>query len=122
MMVRAANLLAEARRIPGMAGTVAASPDWAPVDRRIRAEATDNWNDKVAVDRFTGKGGHFVRGRATITGVSAHTHMAMYQAGLTEAQAREQGIDVRTAPSRTRSAAWTGKSQRPDTGRAVRPP
>src|SRR5215467_14923740 len=30
--------------------------------------ATDWWNDKVAVDRFTGKGGHFVRGRARITG------------------------------------------------------
>jgi pyruvate/2-oxoglutarate dehydrogenase complex dihydrolipoamide dehydrogenase (E3) component len=68
MMIRAANLLAEARRIPGMAGTAAVSADWAPVAQRIRAEATDSWNDKVAVDRFTGKGGHFVRGRAAITG------------------------------------------------------
>src|SRR4051812_23509872 len=33
-----------------------------------REQATDTWDDKVAVDRFTGKGGHFVRGRATITG------------------------------------------------------
>jgi pyruvate/2-oxoglutarate dehydrogenase complex dihydrolipoamide dehydrogenase (E3) component len=68
MMIRAANLLAEARRIPGMAGDAAVTPDWAPVARRIREEATDFWNDKVAVDRFTGKGGHFLRGRATITG------------------------------------------------------
>ncbi len=68
MMVRAANLLAEGRRMPGMAGTSAVTPDWTPVAQRIRAEATDNWNDKVAVDRFTGKGGHFVRGRARITG------------------------------------------------------
>jgi pyruvate/2-oxoglutarate dehydrogenase complex dihydrolipoamide dehydrogenase (E3) component len=68
MMIRAANLLAEARRIPGMAGTAAVSADWAPVAQRIRAEATDSWNDKVAVDRFTGKGGHFARGRARITG------------------------------------------------------
>jgi pyruvate/2-oxoglutarate dehydrogenase complex dihydrolipoamide dehydrogenase (E3) component len=68
MMIRAANLLAEARRIPGMAGISAVSADWAPVAQRIRAEATDSWNDKVAVDRFTGKGGHFVRGRARITG------------------------------------------------------
>src|SRR5262249_45385739 len=28
----------------------------------IRDEATDTWDDKVAVDRFTGKGGRFVRG------------------------------------------------------------
>jgi pyruvate/2-oxoglutarate dehydrogenase complex dihydrolipoamide dehydrogenase (E3) component len=51
-----------------MAGTSTVSPDWTPVARRIRDEATDSWNDKVAVDRFTGKGGHFVRGRARITG------------------------------------------------------
>jgi pyruvate/2-oxoglutarate dehydrogenase complex dihydrolipoamide dehydrogenase (E3) component len=68
MMIRAANLLAEARRIPGMAGAATVDPDWAPVARRIRDEATDSWNDKVAVDRFTGKGGHFVRGSARITG------------------------------------------------------
>ena len=68
MMIRAANLLAEARRIPGMAGTYTLEADWGPVARRIRDEATDSWDDKVAVDRFTGKGGHFVRGRGRITG------------------------------------------------------
>jgi pyruvate/2-oxoglutarate dehydrogenase complex dihydrolipoamide dehydrogenase (E3) component len=68
MMIRAADLLAEGRRIPGMAGTSTVSPDWTPVAHRIRAEATDSWDDKVAVDRFTGKGGHFVRGRGCITG------------------------------------------------------
>jgi pyruvate/2-oxoglutarate dehydrogenase complex dihydrolipoamide dehydrogenase (E3) component len=69
MMIRAGNLLAEARRIPGMAGRLEGlTPDWAPVADRIRAEATDNWDDKVAVDRFTGKGGRFVRGQATILG------------------------------------------------------
>jgi len=66
MMIRAANLLAEARRVPGMAGEATLTPDWAPVARRIRQEATDSWDDTVAVDRFTGKGGHFVRGRARI--------------------------------------------------------
>jgi len=68
MMVRAAYALAEARRIPGLAGESTVTPDWSPVAKRIRDEATDDWNDKVAVDRFTGKGGHFVRGTATITG------------------------------------------------------
>ena len=68
MMIRAADLLAEGRRIPGAAGASTVTPDWSPVAHRIRAEATDNWDDKVAVDRFTGKGGHFVRGAARITG------------------------------------------------------
>jgi pyruvate/2-oxoglutarate dehydrogenase complex dihydrolipoamide dehydrogenase (E3) component len=67
MMIRAANLLAEGRRIPGMAGSSQVHPDWAPVARRIRDEATDDWDDKVAVDRFTGKGGQFFRGPGRIT-------------------------------------------------------
>ena len=36
-MVRASDLLAEGRRIPGLAGTSVVTPDWAPVARRIRA-------------------------------------------------------------------------------------
>jgi pyruvate/2-oxoglutarate dehydrogenase complex dihydrolipoamide dehydrogenase (E3) component len=67
MMIRAANLIAETRRVPGLAGTSSVTPDWAPVARRIRDEATDDWNDQVAADRFTGKGGHLVRGRGKIT-------------------------------------------------------
>ena len=68
MMIRAGNLLAETRRVPGMAGTSTVTPDWAPVARRIRDEATDNWNDQVAVDRFVGKGGRFVRGWGRLDG------------------------------------------------------
>ena len=68
MMVRAAGLLAEARRIPGMAGDASVSSDWAPVARRIREEATDGWDDRVAVERFEAKGGRFVRGRARLAG------------------------------------------------------
>ena len=68
MMVRAAGLLAEARRIRGMAGDASVRPDWAPVAARIRDEATDNWDDRVAVDRFTGKGGRFVRGEGRLAG------------------------------------------------------
>lgn len=62
MMIRAANLIAETRRVDGIAGRATVEPDWAPVARRIREEATDHWDDKVAVDRFTGKGGRFIRG------------------------------------------------------------
>src|SRR6201991_1809538 len=68
IMVRAASALAEARRIPLVAGASTVTPDWAPVAKKIREQATDDWNDKVAVDRFTGKGGHFVRGTAKVTG------------------------------------------------------
>jgi pyruvate/2-oxoglutarate dehydrogenase complex dihydrolipoamide dehydrogenase (E3) component len=68
MMIRAANLLTEGRRIPGMAGSAVVSPSWAPVAARIRDEATDDWDDTVAVDRFTGLGGAFLRGHARITG------------------------------------------------------
>jgi pyruvate/2-oxoglutarate dehydrogenase complex dihydrolipoamide dehydrogenase (E3) component len=73
MMIRAANLIAETRRVPGMAGTSTVTPDWAPVALRIRQEATDYWNDKVAADRFTGKGGHLVRGHGKITGTGQVT-------------------------------------------------
>ncbi len=67
MMIRAADLLAESRRVSALAGTSTTTPDWGPVAQRIREQATDNWDDTVAVDRFVGKGGTFVRGYATIT-------------------------------------------------------
>lgn len=62
MMIRAADLLAEARRIPGMAGNSVVQPDWAPVAARIRDEATDDWDDTAAVERFEKKGGRLIRG------------------------------------------------------------
>ncbi|MFB4312987.1 dihydrolipoyl dehydrogenase family protein [Actinomadura sp. 21ATH] len=68
MMLRAADLLAEGRRIPGMAGDSTVRPDWSPVAARIRDEATDDWNDKAAADRLTGKGVTLVRGRGRLTG------------------------------------------------------
>ena len=71
MMVRAAGLLAEGRRVPGMAGTSVVTPDWSPVARRIRAEATDTWDDTVAADRLREKGGRLVRGRARVAGPRA---------------------------------------------------
>jgi pyruvate/2-oxoglutarate dehydrogenase complex dihydrolipoamide dehydrogenase (E3) component len=67
MMIRAADLLQEGRRIPGMAGSATVTPDWAPVAKRIRAEATDSWDDTVAADRFTGAGGTLFRGHGVIT-------------------------------------------------------
>jgi pyruvate/2-oxoglutarate dehydrogenase complex dihydrolipoamide dehydrogenase (E3) component len=66
MMIRAADLIAEAHRIPGLAGDVTVRPDWAPVAQRIRDEATDDWDDTVAVERFESKGGRFLRGEGRI--------------------------------------------------------
>ncbi len=66
-MIRTWNLLAEGRRIPGLAGRSQVTPDWAPVAHRIRSEATDNWDDTLAADRFTGKGGRLYRGYGRIT-------------------------------------------------------
>jgi len=67
MMIRAANSLAEAARVSVLAGSATTQPDWTPVAARIRAEATDNWDDTVAVQRFEDAGGQFVRGWGRIT-------------------------------------------------------
>ncbi|MFJ6214416.1 dihydrolipoyl dehydrogenase family protein [Streptomyces sp. NPDC092296] len=66
IMVRAAGLVAEAHRIPGTAGTAMVHPDWRPLARRVR-RATDDWSDAAAVDRFTARGGRFLRGRGRLT-------------------------------------------------------
>jgi pyruvate/2-oxoglutarate dehydrogenase complex dihydrolipoamide dehydrogenase (E3) component len=68
MMIRAADLLQEARRIDGAAGHAEVTPDWGPVAKRIRAEASGDWDDAVAVKRFEDKGGRLVRGRGRLTG------------------------------------------------------
>jgi pyruvate/2-oxoglutarate dehydrogenase complex dihydrolipoamide dehydrogenase (E3) component len=68
MMVRASNLLQEARRVDDVAGHVDVFPDWAPVAARIRTEATGDWDDSYAVARFQDAGGRFVRGYGRLTG------------------------------------------------------
>ncbi len=94
MMIRAGNLVTEGRRVNGMAGVAQVEPDWAPVAHRIRAEATDDWNDQVAVDRFTGKGGHFVRGFGRLAGPGrVEVQGEVYQAG------KAVVVSVGTAPN-----------------------
>ena len=68
MIIRAADSLAEGRRVPEFAGSATVSPDFGVVADRIRDEATDDWDDAAAVKRFTDKGGRFVRGKARLTG------------------------------------------------------
>ncbi|GAA1120101.1 NAD(P)/FAD-dependent oxidoreductase [Citricoccus alkalitolerans] len=45
-----------------------AGASWARVAQRIREEATDHWDDRVAVERLLGTGAKFVHGRAEIVG------------------------------------------------------
>lgn len=71
MMIRAADLLGEARRVEGVAGRVDVTPDWSPVAKRIREEASGGWDDSVAVSRFEDRGGRFVRGRGRLIGPDA---------------------------------------------------
>ncbi len=71
MMIRAADLVAETRRVPDLAGSSTVEPNWAKVAGRIRDEATDNWDDKVAVERFERTGGRFVRGTGKLTGAKS---------------------------------------------------
>ena len=68
IMIRAADLLAEARRVKGMSGSATVTPDWTPVAERIRDEATDNWDDTVAVERLERNGVRFVRGWGRLDG------------------------------------------------------
>jgi pyruvate/2-oxoglutarate dehydrogenase complex dihydrolipoamide dehydrogenase (E3) component len=68
MMIRAADALAEARRVAGLAGGAEVRPDWGPVATRIRDEATDDWDDTVAVKRLEDAGVRFVRGTGRLDG------------------------------------------------------
>lgn len=68
MIVRAAGTLAEAGHVDQLAGSATVQPDYRKVADRIRDEATDDWDDQVAVDRLTGLGGHFVRGAGKFAG------------------------------------------------------
>ncbi len=68
MIVRASDVLAEGRRVSDFAGESEVRPDWGPVAARIREEATDDWDDTVAVDRLVGAGVRFVRGHGRLTG------------------------------------------------------
>ncbi len=68
MMIAAAHTLREAGRVNALAGSSTVTPDWTPVADRIRDEATDDWDDTVAVKRLEDSGATFVRGRGVLAG------------------------------------------------------
>ncbi len=89
MMVRAADALAEAGRVPQLAGDATVVPSWAPVHARIRDEATTDWDDSVAVDRLVDAG----RDRAP-----RHRPARRHRTGHGRAARRLRRPDVRGAP------------------------
>jgi pyruvate/2-oxoglutarate dehydrogenase complex dihydrolipoamide dehydrogenase (E3) component len=68
MMIRAADLLAEAGRGPRLAGDVEVRPDWGMVADRIRHQATADWSDDSHVERLEGAGVRIVRGHGRLDG------------------------------------------------------
>jgi pyruvate/2-oxoglutarate dehydrogenase complex dihydrolipoamide dehydrogenase (E3) component len=68
MMIRGADVLAEARRVGELAGRATVDPDWTAVSTRIRDEATTDWNDQIAVDRLVDAGARVVHGAARLDG------------------------------------------------------
>jgi pyruvate/2-oxoglutarate dehydrogenase complex dihydrolipoamide dehydrogenase (E3) component len=68
MMIAAAHTVRETHRVNEMAGSATATPDWSPVARRIRDEATDDWDDAAAVKRLEDSGATFVRGHGVLAG------------------------------------------------------
>jgi pyruvate/2-oxoglutarate dehydrogenase complex dihydrolipoamide dehydrogenase (E3) component len=68
MMIAAAHTLREAGRVDTLAGSATVSPDWTPVADRIRDEATDDWDDAVAVKRLEDSGARFARGHGVLAG------------------------------------------------------
>ncbi|HKV30560.1 MAG TPA: NAD(P)/FAD-dependent oxidoreductase [Candidatus Dormibacteraeota bacterium] len=110
MMIRADDMLAEGRRIPGFAGDSTVKPDWKPVARRIRDVATDNWDDRVAVERFEGKGGHFVRGAGKLAGPGRVTvNGTTYEATRAVVIATGTSPAVPPIPGLERVKYWTNR-------------
>jgi pyruvate/2-oxoglutarate dehydrogenase complex dihydrolipoamide dehydrogenase (E3) component len=93
MMIRGADALAEARRVAELAGSADVHPDWTPVADRIRDEATDDWDDKVAVERLEKAGVRFVRGHGRLSGPG---RVSVETADGTEEIAVRRGVVLNT--------------------------
>jgi len=67
LMVRGADALAEARRLPEVGGRAEPVPDWSVVARRIRGDdGTHDWDDSTSVDRLEESGVTVVRGHGVL--------------------------------------------------------
>jgi pyruvate/2-oxoglutarate dehydrogenase complex dihydrolipoamide dehydrogenase (E3) component len=68
MAIRAADVLAEAGRVGILSGHSEVRPDWSFVAKRIRDEATSDWDDAAAALRLMSKGCRVVRGWGRLDG------------------------------------------------------
>lgn len=68
MMVRGSDALADARRLPAIGGEAGITPSWSRVAARIADEATDHWDDRVAVERLESAGATVHHGTGRLTG------------------------------------------------------
>lgn len=68
MMVHGAQLLADARRADVEAGSTTVEPDLAKVAKRIREEATTDWDDTAAVDRLEDQGVRVIKEAGRLLG------------------------------------------------------
>jgi pyruvate/2-oxoglutarate dehydrogenase complex dihydrolipoamide dehydrogenase (E3) component len=69
MMVRGSDVVAEAGRAAELAGEVTIRSSWTPVAERVAVQATDHWDDRVAVERLEKAGATVVHGVARLDGV-----------------------------------------------------
>ncbi len=110
MIIRAADLLQEGRRVEQMAGRSTILPDYSIVADRIRDQATDNWDDTVAVDRFVGKGGRFVRGRGVLDGPGrVRVDGDVYVAGRGVILATGTSPAIPPVPGLAEARPWTNR-------------
>jgi pyruvate/2-oxoglutarate dehydrogenase complex dihydrolipoamide dehydrogenase (E3) component len=98
MIIRGAELLADARWVNDLSGTAEPVPDYSKVYRRIRDEATDDWDDRVAVERLEHLGGMFVRGAARFAGRTSDGKLAV-EVGDSRYVAGHVVVAVGTAPA-----------------------
>ena len=68
MMIRAADLLGEVRRVDRLAGQAEVRPDWGTVAHRIDKQATNHWQDDSHVERLERAGVRIVRGTGRLDG------------------------------------------------------
>lgn len=73
MIIRAADVLAEARRAVVLAGEVRTVPDWSLVSTRIDKQATNHWDDASHTTRLEDAGVEIVRGHGRLDGTGRVT-------------------------------------------------
>ncbi len=98
MVLRAAQTLAEAARVDALAGRATTRADYTYVADRIRDEATTDWDDAEAVQRFVDRGGVFVRGRGRLTGRESDGRLTVEVAGA-EYRALDVVVATGTRPT-----------------------